>query len=160
MTRTPQRVGRRSACVRPARPGHTHGEDGGVSYTFILLLWLTVVAGVAIVDVGAYLVAAARAQQLADAAALAAVSVDAERGAWNPGPPAPVEPGDGSPLAAARRIVEAGDGRLEDCACAHRREAATVTVSVPVHGVFIPRKAWAQRLTAEASAELVDARPP
>jgi hypothetical protein len=39
-----------------------------------LVLWTTLLAGVVMIDLSAYLVAAARAQQVADAAALAAVS--------------------------------------------------------------------------------------
>jgi hypothetical protein len=115
-----------------------------VATPVLLLLWWGLLLGVASVDVGGYLVAAARAQHAADAAALAAV------GAAGGGP--------GS-ASTARTIAERNDGRLERCDCAAGRTPVRVVVSVAVPGIFIPRVAGAQRVTARAEATLVhDAR--
>jgi Flp pilus assembly protein TadG len=102
-----------------------------------LLLWTSLLAGVVIIDLSAYLVAAARAQQLADAASLAAVS-DAVRG----------------PRAAAERVVAAGAGSLDACDCPAGADRATVDVSVAVPGLLLPRLG-ASRVTATAEAALV-----
>ncbi|MFA9432391.1 pilus assembly protein TadG-related protein [Egicoccus sp. AB-alg2] len=136
--------------ARPRRPGQRawrfQAEDGVATLIFPMLLWVAVVAGVALVDVGAYLVAAARAQQLADASALAAVSVD-------------VPPGGGDPRVEARRVTDAGGGRLDACDCRRGSEQASVTVSVPVDGLFVPTF-WARRVSADADAVLTDAWTP
>lgn len=117
------------------------GERGTASVVLPLLLWLASLVAIVTIDVGAYLVAAARAQALADAAALAAVSADAPqvRGV--------------TPVAEARRVVAAGDGVLESCDCRQATERATVEVSLPVPGLVIPTLG-ASRVVAEASAVL------
>lgn len=103
--------------------------------TLPLMLWTAAVAAVVVLDLTGYLVAAARAQALADAAALAAV-VDDVRG----------------PHAAAARIAGAGGASLERCSCGGGR--AEVTVGLPVPGLVVPRLG-ARRVVATARAELV-----
>jgi hypothetical protein len=102
-----------------------------------LVLWTAVLAAVVILDLSGYLVAAARAQALADASALAAVADDV-RGA----------------RAAAERVAEAGGGSLEHCDCPAGAGRAQVVVSVAVPGLVVP-SLGATRVEATASAELV-----
>lgn len=115
--------------------------DGSASLALPMVLWVATLVGIAVIDIGAYLVAAARAQTLADGAALAAVSADAPdvRGQI--------------PSAQAERVAHAGNGRLVACGCVAGRERATVTVSVPVPGLVLPTLG-ASRVAAEASAVL------
>lgn len=91
-----------------------------------LLLVVMVLLGAVTVELGAHLVARARAAQLADAAALAAVS-------------APVAPED-----AAREVVHAGGGVLERCDCPPGATRASAVVGVEVAGparlVGLPRQ--------------------
>lgn len=95
-----------------------------------------------IVDAAAYLVAASRAQAAADAAALAAIVVaDRRAGAA------------GDPTREAARVAVAADARLDTCVCAVGARVVEVAVSVPVHGLVVPRLA-ARRVTAVATAEL------
>jgi hypothetical protein len=101
-----------------------------------LVLWVSVVAAVVVLDLTGFVVAAARAQQLADAAALAAVSADV-RGART----------------AATVLVEAGGGSLVACDC-DRAGSAEVIVGVPVPGLIVPR-VGARRVEATARAGLV-----
>jgi|SRR6056300_1691080 len=101
-----------------------------------LLLWVAVVATVVIIDLTGYLTAAAQAQQLADAAALAAVSEDVR-----------------GPRAAAAGLAEAGGGSLVACDC-DRAGHAEVVVGVPVPGLVVPR-VGAGRVEAIARATLV-----
>lgn len=103
-----------------------------------LVLWTTLLAGVVMIDLSAYLVAAARAQQVADAAALAAAS-DAVRG----------------PRVAAERVASAGAGSVTACDCPQGTGRATVTVSVEVPGLLIPRLG-ASRVSATATAALTE----
>lgn len=103
-----------------------------------LVLWTTLLAGVVMIDLSAYLVAAARAQQVADSAALAAVS-DAVRG----------------PRVAAERVASAGAGSLTACDCPDGTGRATVIVSVEVPGILIPRLG-ASRVSATSSAVLTE----
>ena len=105
--------------------------------TLPLVLWTAVLAAVVILDLSGYLVAAARAQTLADSAALAAV-VDDVRG----------------PRAAAARVAEAGGGSLERCECTQGSGRAQVVVSVAVPGLVVPALG-ASRIEARSSAELV-----
>lgn len=106
-----------------------------------MLVWIATIVAVVVIDMTAYLVAASRAQSLADAAALAAVVADI--------PGARVR----TPTAEAERIVQAGDGQLESCACRRGSEHTQVTVSVAVPGLVIPTLG-ATRVTAEARAVL------
>ena len=103
--------------------------------TVPLLLWTAAVAAVVVLDVTGYLVAASRAQAVADAAALAAVADDVR-----------------GPHAAAARIAAAGGASLERCTCAGRR--AEVAVGMPVPGLVVPRLG-ARRVIATARAEVV-----
>ena len=141
----------RPAC-RLATGAHRHdpdprlASDGGpesglATVTLPMLGWIATLVAVVAIDVTAYLVAASRAQSLADAAALAAVVADI--------------PGAGprTPTAEADRIVRAGAGTLETCVCRRGAEHARVTVSVPVPGLVLP-SLGATRVTAEAQAVL------
>jgi hypothetical protein len=101
-----------------------------------LALWVTVVAAVVLIDLSGYLVAAARAQQLADAAALAALGGDV-RGT----------------RVAAGELVTAGGGSLVACDC-DRAGHADVVVGVAVPGLVVPR-VGAGRVEATARARLV-----
>lgn len=116
-------------------------EDGFLLTAAPAAMMVSIVLTIALVDIGSYLVAASRAQGLADAAALAAVSADLDRGA---GPPRQVAIG----------VTRLGRGELESCDCRAGTGSAEVTVSVPVEGILMPRLVI-PRVTAEASAELV-----
>lgn len=116
-------------------------QEGTASLTFPLLLWVASLVAVVTIDIGAYLVAASRAQALADAAALAAVSADV------------VGADAGTPVGEADRVTHAGDGWLETCECRRGSERASVTVSVRVPGLIIPTLG-ASRVSADASAVL------
>jgi hypothetical protein len=104
-----------------------------------LVLWTAVVVAVVMLDLTAYLVAASRAQQLADASVLAAVGPDVR-----------------GPRAAAEELVRAGGGSLVVCDC-DRAGHAEVVVSVVVPGLVVPRMG-AGRVEATASATLVHPR--
>jgi len=101
-----------------------------------LTVWVAVVATVVLIDLTGYLVAAARAQQLADATALAAVSADVR-----------------GPRGAATAFAEALGGSLIACDC-DRAGRSEVVVGVPVPGLVVPR-VGAGRVEATARAELV-----
>jgi uncharacterized membrane protein len=101
-----------------------------------LTLWVAVVAAVVLIDLTAFLVAASEAQQLADAAALAAASDDVR-----------------GPRAAATALVEAGGGSLLVCDCS-RAGRAEVVVGVAVRGLVVPR-VGAGRVEATARAQQV-----
>ena len=103
--------------------------------TVPLLLWVAAVAAVVVVDVTGYVVAASRAQAVADAAALAAVADDVR-----------------GPRAAATRIADAAGASLERCDCGGGR--AEVAVGLPVPGLVIPRLG-ARKVVATARAGLV-----
>lgn len=101
-----------------------------------LLLWVAAVVAVVLLDLTGYLTAAARAQQLADAAALAAVSEDVR-----------------GPRTAAAALALAGGGSLVACDC-DRVGHAEVVVGVAVPGLVVPR-VGAARIEATARATLV-----
>jgi hypothetical protein len=126
-------------------PPRARREHGFVGLILPLLLWVVTLAAIALIDVTAYLVAAARAQSLADAAALAAVSADT--------PPST----SGTPRGNAQTVVATGEGRLERCECVAGQGHASAVVSVPVPGLVLPRLG-AARVTATADAVL--APPP
>jgi hypothetical protein len=124
------------------RPSPSLGDQrGSASLALPLLVWIVTIATIALVDVAAYLVAASRAQSLADAAALAAVSADA------------AVPPRGDPVEQARSVVAAGAGRLERCDCAPGSARASAQVSVPVPGLVVP-KLGAGRVVATSDAVL------
>jgi hypothetical protein len=120
--------------------------EGGVTLVLPMLLWVATLVAIVAIDIAGYLVAASRAQALADATALAAVSADV--------------PLDGAllPVVEADRVVRAGDGQLEVCTCEPGSERAQVTVSVPVPGLVIPRFG-ASRVAADATAVLAPPLP-
>lgn len=118
-------------------------EAATASLTLPIMLWIATLAAIAIIDIGAYLVAASQAQTLADHAALAAVSATAT--------PAPA-----TPVAEADRVVQRGGGWLETCDCRPDEEEVSVSVSVPVQGLIIPTLG-ATRVKAHASAVLAPA---
>jgi Flp pilus assembly protein TadG len=118
-------------------------EDGSLAMPLLVLVWVSFVLTVALVDVGAYLLAASRAQGAADAAALAAVAADLAA-------PAPAE-------VVARSVAGRNGARVEACDCRAGVERVAVTVSVPVGGLFIARHVGAERVTASAEALLVEA---
>jgi hypothetical protein len=139
----------RDVLGRPRLVAPRRCDDGIVSLTLPLLLWLATVVTVVVIDIGGYLVAASRAQTLADHAALAAVSASVVGAAG------------GGPTSEATTLAVRGGGRLESCECAPRSEVAHVTVSVPVPGLVVPRLG-AGRVAADASAVLAppDDLPP
>jgi hypothetical protein len=110
--------------------------------TLPILVWTTLVATVVVVDITGYLVAAARAQQLADATALAAVSPDVR-----------------GPRAVAAELARAGGGLLEACDCPDGAGRAEVVVSVAVPGMMVPALG-AGRVEASARAELLRSSGP
>ena len=121
--------------------GDGAGDDAGIATVALpMVVWVATLVAVFAIDLGAYLVAASRAQALADATALAAVASDI-RGATR------------SPLAEARRVAHAGGGSLDRCDCTAGREVARVTVSVEVPGLVLPTLG-ASRVAADAVAML------
>lgn len=118
-------------------------QDGIATVALPMLLWIGTLAAIAAIDLGAYLTAAARAQALADAVALAAVSVDLEGARAS------------SPLREADRVAVAGGGQLERCACMPGSARAEVRVSVVVPGLVLPTLG-AGRVSAAATAALID----
>jgi Flp pilus assembly protein TadG len=123
--------------VRMLRTLPRGGDTSGFVTLFLpLIVWVATVAAIVVVDVGAFLVAASRAQHLADAAALAAVSGDVR-----------------GPRGAAGRVAAAGAGSLDTCDCVAGRPAEVV-VSVPVPGLVIP-SLGARRVAATARAEVI-----
>ncbi len=121
------------------------GEEAFASLALPLVLWTAMLIFVVMIDIGAYLVAASRAQAAADAAALAAVSADAPAAAR-------------SPSQEAERVVRAADARLEGCACVAGAKRSQVTVSVDVAGLVIP-SLGAGRVSATAEAVLLPPDP-
>jgi hypothetical protein len=130
----------------PGRRRRGGDEAGSASLVLPILLWVATLAAVALVDVAAYLVAASRAQTLADTAALAAVGVEAS------------VPSSGSPRAQAATVVAAGGGILERCVCTAGSGRAETAVSVPVPGLVVPRLG-AGRVEATATAVLTPPPP-
>lgn len=94
-------------------------EDGFVSAIVVALLALVGLLCLAVADAANVLLARARAQSAADAAALAAAVAQ-----W------PFAGRDEQPSEAAERTAAANGATLEACDCALRAERATVTVSV------------------------------
>ena len=113
-----------------------------------------VMALVLVINVGAYFLAASRAQDAADAAALAAAQVADPHGRTP-----------GSPRAAAAQVAAAAGGRLLDCDCRRGQTEVTVSVRMSVGGLLITRYA-PREVAATARAHLVPAsradpgRPP
>lgn len=122
------------------RLGAGSAEAGVATVVLPMLVWLATLVAIAAIDLGGYLVAASRAQALADAAALAAATA---------ADPASVG---GSGERRATAVVAAGGGRLDACACGAGPEVV-VTVSVAVPGLIVPGLG-ARRVAARASADL------
>lgn len=120
------------------------GPDAGTA-AFGLLGLLTgvlVVALVVVVDLGAYLLAAHRAQAAADAGALAAATAAH-----------PDHPGD--PTVRAREAILGTDAVLVRCDCPRgARSTVEVTVRHPVGGLVVPR-VWASTVDATAHATTI-----
>ena len=144
------------------------GEGGSAALAIPVATVLVVATVLGLTDLGAFMVARARAQTAADAAALAAAVEIALRtpgsnGASNPG----------SPTEQARRLAEANGARLIACRCPgngsgpgptasetqapapsgpERRTSRTlvVRVDVPVHTRLLPGR---NRIPAEARAD-------
>ena len=121
-----------------------YDESATAGLMLPIMLWVATLAAIAIVDIGAYLVAAGKAQTLADHAALAAISADVTTSSR------------ASPVAEADRVVQRGGGWLETCDCRSGDEHVSVSVSVPVQGLVIPTLG-ATRVKADASAILAPA---
>lgn len=115
-------------------------ERGTATVALPMLVWVATLVAVAVIDIGAYLVAAARAQAAADAAALAAVGAESAS--------RPV-----APATAAQRIAAAAGARIEACDCDRGVMRAQVRLSVPVPGLVIPRLG-AGRVAATSTAVL------
>lgn len=134
---------RRPARSRPrARQLPGTNEDGSLAMPLLVVVWVAFGLTVALIDIGAYLVAASRAQGSADAAALAAIAADLAA-------PAPA-------TIVARSVAGRDGARVEACDCRAGAARVEVTVSVPVGGLFIARIGGAQRVTATAEAQLVE----
>lgn len=122
-------------------------ERGLLATPVLFVVWCGLLVAIAVVDVGAYLVAAARAQGAADATALAVVGLE-------------VEPAVAPPAQMARWVAGRNRAELERCLCRIGSGRAEVAVSVPVDGLFVPRVTGAQRVTATAQAELATPATP
>lgn len=128
---------------------HAADEEGGATlFLGPFLVWMLLIGSIVIIDLSAYFVAAARAQNTADAAALAAVSADAT-----------LAPGRGVPDREARIVTEQAGAELEECFCAPASGRAVVTVSVEVGGLVVPQVQGMRRIAARASAELAPPDP-
>ncbi|MBW3662903.1 MAG: hypothetical protein KY469_07365 [Actinobacteria bacterium] len=118
-------------------------EDGSAPLLGVGGLAAVMLVAVAVLDLGAYLTAAVRAQAAADAAALAAAAVAHPHGRAR-----------GLPIEAARALAEAHGASLGSCSCATGSRTVEVSVSVDVPAVVVTRFA-ARRVVATASATLV-----
>jgi Flp pilus assembly protein TadG len=147
VTRPPEARAARSGRAATAPWTRLRDDDSGLLATPVLfVVWSALLIAVVVIDIGAYLVAASRAQGAADAAALAAVAADVVE-------PAP-------PHVVASSIAGRNRARVESCTCRAGTGHVVVTVSVEVGGLVIARLAGAQRIAATAEARLVDGDPP
>lgn len=118
-------------------------QDGMVATPVLFVLWTGLLLAIVLVDVGAYLAAAGRAQAAADGAALAAIVPD--------------RPAASSGQAAAWAVARRNGAHLDACRCPPGSGWASVEVSVEVGGLVVPRTLGMQRVTATADARLTDA---
>jgi Flp pilus assembly protein TadG len=117
-------------------------ERGTISIVLGMGALLFATLALAIAEFGGLLLARARAQSAADAAALAAVVEQV---------PALAHGID--PQTAAQRAAESNGAHLESCACRSGNQYATVVVSVASRGTFVP--GWrGVRAHAQARAEV------
>lgn len=119
-------------------------EGGWSSLLLAMSIWVATLVAIVAIDITAYFTAAARAQTLADSAALAAVTPDVVGAS---------EAGLRDPASEAAKVVTVAAGHLEECTCQRGSEYARVEVSVEVPGLFIPT-VGAGRVTATAEAVL------
>jgi Flp pilus assembly protein TadG len=126
--------------------GERRAEDGSLATPFLLVLLTSILLVTALVDAGAYLAAAARAQGAADAAALAAAAAEQIQ-------PAPAH-------IVARSVAGRNGARVESCSCRAGTPRVEVEVSVPVGGLAVARLFGATRVAASAEALLVDDATP
>ncbi len=118
-------------------------EEGSALWLGWVGLTTVALVLVLVVDLTAYLVATARAQGAADAAALAAVAVSDPRGGLT-----------GDPRTVAARVAVEAGGELRRCDCARRQGEVEVTVAIPVRALAVTRFAG-RSATATARAHLV-----
>jgi secretion/DNA translocation related TadE-like protein len=121
---------------RPARRSH---EAGSITVIAAGVMVVLAVMALATADVARALLVAARAQNAADAAALAAVQEQAE-------------PTGSPPVDVAGRFALANGATLVACDCPPDGTGATVTVRMPVDGLLLLRPG--RTVTATARAEL------
>lgn len=116
-------------------------QRGSISIVVATGTLIFALCGAAAADLGSLLLARARAQTAADAAALAAAAVLA-----------PVL-SDADPLERAREAAEANGARLMRCVCARGDTIATVDVEVTARTMLV--RAWdGRRARASARAEV------
>jgi secretion/DNA translocation related TadE-like protein len=118
-------------------------DDGVVSVLMLSLLALAALLCLAVADAANVLLARARAQTAADAAALAAAAVQ-----WR------VSASSGDPTLRAQEVAEANGAQLESCACALRDEAAVVTVSIATRIRMLGVAPGRVRATASARVDV------
>lgn len=132
--------------LRPAFPPRRgRGEVGSAAVAVVAMIALLGVLVMGLGDLGAFLIARARAQTAADSAALAAA--------------AQLLPGTGQPpMSEAARFARANGAQLTSCSCSVGTARAEVTVSVPVRLALLA-SAELTHVVAQAAAE-VDWRSP
>lgn len=118
------------------------GERGSVSIVLVALLGVLVLLAMGLADIGSALAAASRAQDAADAAALAAAQEIAM-------------PSGRSPTDLAAEYASRNGSSIVTCACDPATFQAVVTVVVPVGRLLL----FADDRTARASARAVVALP-
>jgi secretion/DNA translocation related TadE-like protein len=115
-------------------------DSGNASISVLGLVAVVAIFTLGLGDLSVYLLARAKAQTAADAAALAAA--------------AELLPGSGrGPAVEARRFAEANGATLLQCLCPPRADAASVRVSVPARFAIL-RAVGADRVIGRARAEV------
>jgi secretion/DNA translocation related TadE-like protein len=121
--------------ARASRNARQQSERGSITVLSAAVMAALVVLAMGASDVARVLHAASRAQTAADAAALAAAQALAID---EPGP---------EPAELAAEYAARNDAALETCACERGTFEATVTVRLPVGGLFLvagDRTVWAE----------------
>jgi secretion/DNA translocation related TadE-like protein len=121
---------------------HLGEERGSVSVVLVALLGVVVLLATGVADAAAALHASERAQDAADAAALAAAQEIAI-------------PGGRTPNDVAAEYAQRNGGALEACSCDPASFEVVVTVGAPVGRLWL----FADDLVADASARAVVAMP-
>ncbi|MFB3739637.1 MAG: pilus assembly protein TadG-related protein [Candidatus Velamenicoccus archaeovorus] len=133
--------------MRTATPDRANGDRGSVTLVTAALVGVILVLALGAVDLTRVLVAVARAQTAADAAALASAQEQAI--------PSGLDPAEVAAVFAAHNGAE-----LIGCACAVGAFEATATVRVPVDGLaLVPGTRFAQA-TARAEVDTDGPDPP